>query len=219
MSSSQRLTPDRIVGCAIELVDDDGLDALSMRKLAHRLGVEAMSLYHHVESKGALLDLMVERVYGEVQVDLEAERWQDRVSGAMTGLRSALLTHPNLLPVVATRPVMSSATMELVELGLATLVEAGFTLDRSRQVINVFVAFAIGHALTEVGASPMMFDGYDSDAVNKFRQSISDEDLPLVASSIGTTPEDREAEFDLGVQCLVEGISIELERSRTGKEL
>lgn len=214
MSPAIRLTPDRIVGAAIELVDDEGLDALSMRKLARRVGVEAMSLYHHVESKGALLDLMVEQIYGEVTVELAAEKWQDRVSGTMNGLRSALLAHPNLLPVVATRPVMSSATMGLVELGLATLVDAGFTLDRSRQAINVFVAFAIGHALTEVGASPMMFDGYDSEAVNKFRASISDEELPLVASSIGTTPEDRAAEFALGVQCLVEGLSIELERSQ-----
>ena len=214
MSPIQRLTPDRIVGGAIELVDEEGLDALSMRKLARSLGVEAMSLYHHVACKGALLDLMVERVYSEVTVDLEAERWQDQVSAAMEGLRAAMLAHPNLLPVVATRPVMSSATMALVEVGLATLVEAGFTLDRSRQVINVFVAFAIGHALTEVGASPTMFDGYDREAVNKFRNSISDEDLPLVASSIGTTPEDRAAEFGLGVQCLLEGISAELERSR-----
>jgi hypothetical protein len=81
------------------------------------------------------------------------------------------LSHPNLLPVIATRPVMSSNTMALVELGLATLVDAGFTLDRSRQVINVFVAFAIGHALTEVGASPLMFDGYDPNAVAEFRTS------------------------------------------------
>ena len=219
MSPSQRLTPDRIVGAAIGLVDDEGLDALSMRKLARRLGVEAMSLYHHVESKGALLDLMVEQVYGEVMVDLAAEQWQDRVSGTMDGLRSALLAHPNLLPVVATRPVMSSATMAMVEVGLATLVDAGFTLDRSRQAINVFVAFAIGHALTEVGASPTMFDGYDSEAVRAFRDSISDEDLPLVASSIGSTTEDRAAEFALGVQCLTEGLSAELDRSRARKDI
>ena len=219
MSPSQPLTPDRIVGAAIELVDDEGLDALSMRKLAGRLGVEAMSLYHHVTSKGALLDLMVERVYGEMALDLAAERWQDRVANAMAALRGALLSHPNLLPVVATRPVMSADTMGLVELGLATLTDVGFTLERSRQVINVFVSFAIGHALTEAGASPMLFDGYDSQAVTEFRTSISDEELPLVASSIGTTPEDRTAEFDLGVQCLLEGISAELERSQTPKEL
>ena len=82
----------------------------------------------------------------------------------------------------------------------------------------MFVAFAIGHALTEVGASPLMFDGYDPNAVAEFRTSISDEDLPLVASSIGTTPEDRAAEFGLGVQCMLEGVSAELERSRTRKE-
>lgn len=213
MSRSPRLTPDRIVSAAIELVDDEGLDALSMRKLARRLGVEAMSLYHHVASKGALLDLMVEQVYGEIQLDLVADRWQDQVSNAMRSLRSALIAHPNLLPVVATRPVMSNKTMAMVELGLAILVNAGFTLDRSRQVMNVSVSFVIGHTLTEVGGSPMMFDGYDSKAVTEFRTSISDEELPLVASSIGRTPEDRAAEFGLGVQCLVEGISAELDRS------
>lgn len=214
MSRSPRLSPERIVNAAIELVDEEGLEALSMRKLARRLGVEAMSLYHHVRSKEALLDLMVDRVFDGVELDLSAELWHDQMTSGMYALRTALMTHPNLLPVVATRPVMSEDTMSLVELGLAALVDAGFSLERSRQIITVLVSFAVGHALTEAGASPMIFDGYDQQTVTEFRSSINDEDLPLVASSIGTTPDDRAAEFALGVQCLVQGISAELERNQ-----
>lgn len=61
---------------------------------------------------------------------------------------------------------------------------------------------------------PMIFDGYDRETVATFRHSINREDLPLVASTIGTTPDDREAEFQLGVKCLVQGISAELEHGQ-----
>ena len=77
MSRSPRLTPERIVNAGIALVDEEGLEALSMRKLARRLGVEAMSLYHHVRSKEALLDLMVDRIFDGVEMNLDEERWQD----------------------------------------------------------------------------------------------------------------------------------------------
>ena len=60
----------------------------------------------------------------------------------------------------------------------------------------------------------MIFDGYDRETVATFRHSINREDLPLVASTIGTTPDDREAEFQLGVKCLVQGISAELEHGQ-----
>ncbi|MEZ5372532.1 MAG: TetR/AcrR family transcriptional regulator C-terminal domain-containing protein [Microthrixaceae bacterium] len=212
MSRSPRLTPERIVNAGIELVDEEGLGALSMRRLARRLGVEAMSLYHHVRSKEALLDLMVDRIFVGVEMNLDEERWQDQMTNAMYALREGLMAHPNLLPVVATRPVMSEETMGLVELALAALVDVGFTLERSRQILTVLVSFAVGHALTEAGASPMIFDGYDQETVSKFRHSISEEELPLVAGSIGTTPDDRLSEFQLGVKCLVQGISAELDQ-------
>ena len=60
----------------------------------------------------------------------------------------------------------------------------------------------------------LIFDGYDRETVATFRHSINREDLPLVASTIGTTPDDREAEFQLGVKCLVQGISAELEHGQ-----
>ena len=214
MSRRHPLTPERIVRASIELVDEEGLDALSMRKLARRLGVEAMSLYHHVRSKEALLDLMVDRIFDGVEIKLDEERWQDQMANGMTALREGLMAHPNLLPVVATRPVMSVDTMGLVELALAALIDVGFTLERARQVVTVLVSFVVGHALTEAGASPMIFDGYDRETVATFRHSINREDLPLVASTIGTTPDDREAEFQLGVKCLVQGISAELEHGQ-----
>lgn len=212
MARSPRLSVDSIVDAAMTLVDENGLDGLSMRKLARRLDVEAMSLYHHVQSKEALLDLMVEQVFDGVGLNPSAEMWTDQLRAGMQSLRSSLLAHPNLLPVVATRPVMSRSTMAIVELALAELTRVGFTPDRARQVLNVLVSFAVGHALMEAGVSPMMFDGHDAETVASFRQSISGEDLPLVAQTIGMTPEDRESEFTLGVECLVAGIASELAR-------
>ena len=210
MARPTRLTPEAIVATALELVDEEGLDALSMRRLARRLGVEAMSLYHHVRSKEALLDAMVERLWDNVELSLDATHWEDSMRQGMHVVRQGLLSHPNLLPMVATRPIMSQNPMVLVELSMAALVQVGFTAERSRQIVNVLVSFAVGHALAEVGASPMIFDGYDRDTVTRHRSTIPREQLPLVASTFGAGPEDRNAEFRLGVDCLVRGIAAEL---------
>ncbi|MEZ5382656.1 MAG: TetR/AcrR family transcriptional regulator C-terminal domain-containing protein [Microthrixaceae bacterium] len=211
MARSSRLSPEAIVTTALQLVDEEGLAALSMRRLARRLSVEAMSLYHHVRSKEALLDALVERLWDDVELNLDATHWEESMRQGMTVVRRGLLSHPNLLPVVATRPIMSQNPMVLVELSMAALVEVGFTPERSRQIVNVLVSFAVGHALAEVGASPMIFDGYDRDTVTRHRSTLPPDQLPLVASTFGSSPEDRDAEFQLGVDCLIRGLAAELE--------
>ena len=74
--SRQALTAERALAEAMALADTEGLSGLTMRKLASRLGVEAMSLYHHLPNKDALLDGMVDQVYTEVELPLPDEAWQ-----------------------------------------------------------------------------------------------------------------------------------------------
>ena len=98
----QQLTADAIVTEAIRLIEDEGLDALSARRLAGRLGCEAMSLYHHVQNMDDLADRIIERLL----VSLPAERGTTPRAAITDGARAYLamaLDHPNAFPLVATR--------------------------------------------------------------------------------------------------------------------
>ena len=81
------------MSAAVELADDRGIDAVTMRKLAQALGVEAMSLYHHVASKSDILDGMVDLVFSEIDLPDEAADWTDAMTDRSRSVRAALLRH------------------------------------------------------------------------------------------------------------------------------
>jgi AcrR family transcriptional regulator len=151
------LTREKVLDAALELVDTHGLPALSMRKLGAGLGVEAMTLYHYFPSKAALLDSLVERVFGlaltEAPADDTAE-WTDWLHQFARSMRTTLLRHPGALTLVATRPASTPEALRTVERALSRLRAAGLSLGRSMDVINSVATFVVGHTLAEVGQTP-----------------------------------------------------------------
>src|SRR3954470_15957682 len=112
----QTLSRERVCTEALALVDDEGLEALSMRRLGARLGVEAMSLYRHVRNKADLLDSL----HSAVLTDLpplraaDIEDWRSLLSALAHGLRKALLRHPNVVALFATRPVRTPEAVTMI---------------------------------------------------------------------------------------------------------
>ena len=104
------LSRDAVVAAAVALADAEGLSALSMRALAGRLGVEAMSLYHHVPNKEALLDAMVDVVFGEFHSPVAAGPWREELRRRSVSARevSACSAAPSLVAGIAARPELSS---------------------------------------------------------------------------------------------------------------
>src|SRR5262245_9190353 len=98
------LTRDTILDAAVELLDRHGMERLSMRRLGTALGVEAMSLYNHIPSKGALLDGIHERILLSLDAPAHARTWQAFARQQALALHRALLAHPNAIPLFATRP-------------------------------------------------------------------------------------------------------------------
>lgn len=149
------LSRDQILDAAFALVDARGLAGLSMRALAAELGVEAMSLYHYVPNKDALIDGLVERLFVP---PADAGDWSALLRGYAHDLRAALLRHPALLPVV-TRPAVTGPTLDAVERALGVLTGAGFPLDRALHALNAVTVFVIGHASAEVAiGTPTLVD-------------------------------------------------------------
>jgi len=124
----ETLSREQIVQAAMETLDTEGVAGLSMRKLAAKLGSGATSLYWHVQTKDDLIDLVIDEIYGEVDVPApELAGWRN---GAMLfghSLRSAVLRHPWLPEVVYARPSIGPNAMSLGTRGLVLFAAAGFT--------------------------------------------------------------------------------------------
>lgn len=156
MGGKAGLNRERVLDAALEYLDAYGLPALSMRKLGAHLGVEAMTLYHYVPNKEALLDGLVDRVLETAYAGLDspAGTWVPWMRRFAHSLRAALLAHPGVLPLVATRPVNSPQALRLAEQWLASMRGAGLSAGDAMDVINVLATFTIGHTLAEVGRTP-----------------------------------------------------------------
>jgi len=162
-TSRRGLSRPAIVAAAVAFVDARGLSELTMRHVAERLHVEAMSLYRYVPSRESLLDGMVEAVvdalYADPEVYLQPRHgWEDYLSRLAYGVRRIAMDHPRLFPLVATRPPAAPwvrpplRSLRWMDSFLAGLVACGFTDDAAAQVYRAFTSFLLGHLLLDVAA-------------------------------------------------------------------
>jgi TetR/AcrR family tetracycline transcriptional repressor len=151
------LSRDRVCAEALALVDEEGLEALTMRRLAARLDCEAMSLYRHVKDKADLLDALHAAVLGGLQPEETSEpkktpqksEWRSLLGGLARALRSLLLRHPNVLPLFTSRQVAAPEAVATVARIYAALVGAEFSASDAERAVYVVGMFTIGHAIFE----------------------------------------------------------------------
>ncbi|MFN7151739.1 MAG: TetR/AcrR family transcriptional regulator [Microthrixaceae bacterium] len=146
------ITRERIIEAALELIDRDGLDRLSMRRLATELGIEAMSLYHHVQDKSDVLDGVVALVLSEME-PVQQSAWDERVRHVARELRRVVLAHPQVHLLVLERALGSAAVVEPARQLFDALVEAPMGHDvavRSFWITMSFVSGSLSCELTEV---------------------------------------------------------------------
>src|SRR3989442_1720474 len=149
-----RLSPERIVAAAVGLIDDEGLETLSMRRLGKALGVEAMSLYRHFPSKAALLEAVVARLLAELPVPAPtAARWQDAFRALARAYRALLTRHPKAIPLLATLELSNSGSLGVAGAVMALFSAAGFDARTSLYVLATGESFVIGFAYWEAGTA------------------------------------------------------------------
>ncbi len=141
------LTRDRIVEAAVALLDERGVDGLTMRRLAERLAVTSTALYWHVRTKEHVLDLAVDQIFGEVPIP-DAGDWRDDVRALTFGWRAAMLRHP-WTPSLIGRPMLGPNVLARTEFLQSALVRGGFTGVRLAVVTRLLANHVIGAALTE----------------------------------------------------------------------
>lgn len=145
MTSGRRerpLTRQELLEAALRVVDSEGLPALTMRRLADAVGVEAMSLYHHVPNKEALLDWTLELMRSDMRLpDPPPEDWVDLMASIFGEYRRVLVAHPNMLPLAGRR------TSGVVPSGLHFLLSQGFGPDDAVELYQSLVAFTVGYSM------------------------------------------------------------------------
>lgn len=153
------MTLDRqqVVDEAIALLDAEGLDGVTTRKLAARLGVRSPTLYWHVPNKAALVTAIAETILGQrfpkVTPPDDGERWQDWLMGLAERLRGALLAHPDGARVVSIAQ-LSLTMAEISEVAMSALVARGIPLRRARIIVLTVERFTVGYVLEEQAPRP-----------------------------------------------------------------
>jgi len=194
------LTREQVLRAALALVDREGAGALSMRRLARDLGVEAMTLYHHVRNKQALEDALVEQVLADALPGSRASGpWQDVLAQHARALHHGLAAHPGVVPLFASRPALTARNLDELEALLETLTGAGFAPGTALQLVHAVGSAVVWHHLAESGGAA----------------AAVPEDVatpPLVAAALAARPASPDARLDLTVQALVAGFATLLDR-------
>jgi TetR/AcrR family tetracycline transcriptional repressor len=157
------LSLDRIVTATLELVDEQGIGAASMRAVSSRLGVRSMSLYRYVQDRDELFDAVVERIVNELADDPEVQLrpvdgWRPYLAGMAHGVRRYARAHPHAFPLVATRPPAAPwvnpplRSLRWVEAMLTGLVLEGFSDEQVLFTYRTFNSFLLGYLLLETSA-------------------------------------------------------------------
>lgn len=140
---AEGLTIERIVEEAVAIVDDEGLDALTVRRLAARFDTGSATLYRHVASRDELLVLIVDHVLGEIDLSPPGTP-RERVEALAAELRRVLSRHPNLVPALPAAPLQGPNAVRGSELTLASMVEAGFSMELAVKGYLVLLDYVLG---------------------------------------------------------------------------
>jgi AcrR family transcriptional regulator len=216
------LTRERVLKAALDLADEGGIESLSMRKLAHSLGVEAMSLYNHVANKADLVDAMVDLVVGEIELPQATEEWDVAVRACAISAYETFLRHPwacslVMSPSSTTDP--RSPRLEYMEWLLGRLGDAGFSPALTYHAYHALDSHILGFTLWQLGHTAGAKDIAGEQDFADFASALVEElraDYPHVADHIEQhlDPAGVEGarEFDFGLDLILDG----LKRARGG---
>jgi AcrR family transcriptional regulator len=199
------LTRATVATGALRVLDREGLGGLSMRSVGAELGVQAMSLYHHVASKDDLLDAIAEQVIAEVEPGDPGLPWDEALRVLARRLRAAVLAHPHAAPLVASRPLASPAALAPVEASLAALRRGGLEAAAAVQAFWLLSSYLSGALVSEAAAAaeprPVSIGPTDLPRDPDGQFPTLAELAPVISGS------DYAAEFERGLDTLLAAIA------------
>lgn len=173
------LSRQRALSTAVALADAEGIDSLTMRKLAHELDVEAMSLYHHVASKHDILDGMIDMVFGEIEVPSGTD-WKTAMRQRAISVRATLTRHRWAISIMESRTSPGPATLRHHDAVIGCCRQAGFSVEMAAHAFSMIDSYIYGFVLQEVN---LPFDDTNDleEVVDAILSGLSTDDYPHLA--------------------------------------
>ena len=202
-----------IIDSAIRLADTDGLDAVTIRRVAADNAVTPMALYWHFRDKGELLDAIAERIFADVRIpDTDDLEWAQALAAVLSAFLAAMRPHPNTAVLVLTRVFASEPGLVLAERVLDLLCSAGFSVDQASQIGGYALNTLVTLVTMESGAEPGLSPDAREDAVKAKRDTLlalSPDQYPTLVTCADalTVDHDHPAYDNLGVELLIGGIA------------
>lgn len=209
------LSRERVLRAAIGLADEAGLESLTMRRLAERLGSEPMSLYYHVANKDALLDGVAELILSEItdvtnKIEISSGDWKTVLRERILAAREVLLRHPWAPALVQSRTNMTTPALRYFDSLIGLLLEAGFSIDLTHHALHALGSRALGFTAELYDDS----EAPDEEALGEFLEQVADV-YPHIARMVegishdaGTTLGwcDDQFEFEFGLDLMLDGL-------------
>lgn len=180
------ITRELLIRTALEIVDRDGLDALSMRRLGAELGVDPMTAYRHLPNKEALLDGVMEAVVAEIDLEVdESLPWQDQLRQLIGADMRTMLAHPNVLPVLARRPLTTPGSLRLVERAFQIMADAGIPLCDAALATNA-VGMVTSSLALAISESQLKDPRPTADETAALFASLPRDEFPRIVETVET---------------------------------
>jgi AcrR family transcriptional regulator len=219
-NGSGKITRDAVLAAALQIIDRDGADALSMRRLARALDRDPMVLYRHAPNKAAVLDGVAETILGQLHVDSADPDWAGQLRQVARRYRALALAHPHVVPLIVTRPLATPlalrplGTLRPLEDILALLTRAGFSGPDALHIYRALFGFLNGHILDELQELTVNPDETD-DLLRLGLHRLPIGDFPLLRGLAPVLARyDGAAELERGLDILLTGLTTTLTPSR-----
>lgn len=204
------LSRERVLGCAVDLADESGIAALTIRSLAQSMGTKPMSLYYYVANKDEILDGIVDMVFSEIELPSPAGDWREEMYRRAHGVRSALKRHPWAVGLLESRSSPGEANLRHHEATLGTLRAAGFSVQMAAHAYALLDSYIYGFALQEAA---LPFDGRNTASeitapiVERFSTGQYPHMMEIATEYVLKPGYDFGDEFEFGLNLILDGLS------------
>jgi AcrR family transcriptional regulator len=212
------LTRERVLQTAVDLADQGGVEALSMRKLAQALDVVPMALYRHVANKDELLDGLVDVVVGEIDPPLDGADWKTAMRTRILSARRALMRHPWASRVMESRTTPTPVVLAYMDSMIGMLRTGGFSLDLTHHVLHAMGSRVFGFTQELFNDTPDVDPGVEAQMweamsgtypyIYEIFTTISHDDRTVVGPGC-----DDQFEFEFALDLMLDGIERLKERA------
>jgi AcrR family transcriptional regulator len=215
-----RLSQAAVVGRALALADAEGVDALTIRRLAQQLGVSPMALYWHFRNKDELLDGLADQLWSEIRTDVDpAAPWPEQLRGLLESLVTVLREHPSASQLLIAGEKGSPAALRVTEVALDVLRQAGFGPADAAAIARSGLWTGLMLAMSEPGHDPALSPGERAEAQRRSRIRLAmlpPEQYPrLVEAAVPMTAcDDPDRHYRFGIDLFVGGVEALARRAR-----